>query len=344
MIYIFIYLVLALTSFVVRRNTEQRGVLFLACFSLFLFVGTREYVGCDFTGYLNRFENYQIYPPEVSLQTPEFGFLYLNRLIVEAGGTYMWVNIACAAIFFTCFYLYARNKTNPLGLLALFFPIIIVQLSMSGIRQATALAILLLAWNAFVAGNRVGYLLALGAAVSFHTSAIIFLPLVALIGRSVKLATVIPAALVTLPLAFLFMGERSDVYVERYVEGDIESFGAAFRLGLLAITALFFEVYIRRFRIVEGKMFQILRFGSLLILALIPAFFVSTLIVHRVGYYAATLQLYMLAAARRVNPRKSDDAIFAYMPFLAYLLYMLVWFATSRHADVCYTPYDSYMF
>ncbi|MEM0984864.1 MAG: EpsG family protein [Pseudomonadota bacterium] len=344
MTYIGIYLALALTSFVVRRRDEQRVVLLLACLLLFLFVGTREYVGCDFTGYLNRFESYSIYPPEVSLQTPEFGFLYLNRLVVDAGGTLMWVNIACAAIFFTCFYLFARNKTNPLGLLALFFPIIIVQLSMSGIRQATALAILLLAWDAFIARNRVGYLLALGAAASFHTSAVIFLPLVALIGRPVKLATLIPAALATLPIAYVFLGERSDVYVQRYVEGDVESFGAVFRLGLLVITAIFFEVYIRRFAVVERKMFQLLRFGSLLIFALIPAFFVSTLIVHRLGYYAATLQLYMLSSARRVNPNRSDDALFAYLPFAAYLLYMLVWFATSRHAELCYMPYDSYIF
>ncbi len=344
MIYIVIYLVLALASFVVRRRTEQRLVLLVACFSLFLFVGTREYIGCDFTGYLSRFQSYQLYSPELSFQTPEFGFLYLNQFIIGAGGSYMWVNVACAGIFFICFYLFARNKTNPLGLLTLFFPIIIVQLAMSGIRQATALAILLLAWNAFVAGDRARYLLALVAAASFHTSAIIFLPLVALIGRSVNLATLIPTALVTLPVAFLFMGERSDVYVERYVESDIESFGAVFRLGLLVITAIFFEVYIRRFRKAEKSMFQLLRFGSLLIFLLIPAFFVSTLIVHRVGYYAATLQLYMLSAARGVNQRKSDDAVFAFMPFVAYLLYMLVWFATSRHADLCYTPYDSYLF
>lgn len=346
-VYLGIYLILALSHAFVRSESMQRLLLLTGAVFLTVFVGTRDYVGCDFETYLWRFVGYSTYSFEnYGAHTSDIGFTILNYLVIWLGLDFVWMQMACAAIFFFCVTVFAFRRENPLGLLALLFPILVVQLAMSGIRQATAAAILLLAWNAFVDKRRIAVLGWVLLAGTFHSTAILFLPMVLLVGRRFSAWKLLLASIAVAPLALLFAGEQVDLYQKRYIEGDVQSFGAIFRLGLIVITAAFFEVYRSKFEKMYPNDYEIMRAFSIFSFGLIAVFFISTLVAHRLSYYVTPIQLLILMRLPMVM--KGDGHRFSSFvnsaPYLVYMTYIIVWFGTSKHADYCYIPYDSYIF
>lgn len=343
-LYIGIYVIFCLAYAFVRSEFAKKATFLIMMPAMILFAGTRDWVGCDFYGYLKRFERYQFYSFEEYGSNADFGFTLLNYFVSGLGLDYMWVNLFCALIFFVCLTLFALRRENPLGLLALFFPILIVQLAMSGIRQATATAILLLAWNAFVDGKRFRVLAWILIAGTFHSTAIIFLPMFFLVNRTFAAWKLLLASIVIAPLALLFAGEQVTVYQQRYIEGDVQSLGALFRLGLIVITVAMFEMYRTGFKEKYPEDYELMRAFSLFSIGLVVVFFVSTLVAHRLAYYVTPVQLLILMRLPIVVNERYRSALISSGPYLVYGLYMLVWFGTSRHADICYVPYDSYLF
>ncbi len=341
-LYLSIFALLAITG---RQESERFSKLLFTAWILFLivFVGTRQDVGCDFNGYLYRFQYYAYISVEQSLREPEFLFSLLNHAIQNLGLNYMWLNVAASIIVFAGFTAFASRFERPIHFLALAFPILIVQLSMSGIRQAMALSFLMLALNAFRDGKRVMTLIFILIGSQFHTSCIIFLPLIFLIGRMPSIWTLATATALAIPLLVYFGGERFEAYQQRYSEGDVESLGAMFRVALLVISAAIFQIYIDRYQKLYPRDFPLMRFFSIASLALIPIVFISSIAAHRIGFYIMPFHIIMLLRAPNVLQPERRDTILEMMPFVAYALYLFVWLSTSRHAKSCYIPYDSYL-
>lgn len=350
--YLGIYLIMALAHGFVRAEATQRFLLVCSTVFLTLFVGTREFVGCDFLTYVRRFETYSMYSFEsFGSGTSDIGFTILNYLVISLGLDFVWVQMACAGIFFYCVTVFAIRRENPIGMLALLFPILVIQLAMSGIRQATAAAILLLAWNAFVDRRQFSVLFWVILAATFHSTAILFLPMVLLVGRPFAAWKLLIASITVAPMALLFAGEQVDLYQKRYIEGDVQSFGAIFRLGLIVITAIFFEIYRERYKHKFPGDYELMRAFSVFSFGLIVVFFISTLVTHRLSYYVTPIQLLILMRLPEVmnsdggeGERITGGSFIHAAPYLVYLAYVIVWFGTSRHADYCYIPYNSYLF
>lgn len=342
-VYLGIYLLLVLTGSGKNAAGNRAALLFWTLF-LILFAGTREWIGCDFGGYLNRFENFEDRTFEQVMEKSERLFSLIMLAIVAADLDYMWLNVVVSLIIFACYYAFAVRFEKPVHFLALAFPILILQLSMSGIRQAAALAILLLALNAFRDNKRVAMVFWIVVASQFHTSAIIFMPLVLMVGRNPKLTTMIGATLAVAPVAIFLAGDRVETYDARYGGGEVESFGAVFRTALVAISAVFFEVYRKTYERLYPGDYPLMRIFSIMTFLVVVVLFVSSIAAHRLGFYMMPVHIIMLLRLPRVMSARSPDVLLAAMPFIAYGLYITVWFATSRHATVCYVPYNSYLF
>ena len=342
-IYLSIFALLALTG---RQKSEHFSKFLFAAWILFLilFVGTRQDVGCDFNGYLYRFQSYAYITLAQALREPEFLFSLLNFTVLNLGLDYMWLNVAAATIVFAGFTAFAVRFERPIHFLALAFPILIVQLSMSGIRQAIALSFLMLALNAFRDGNRILTFVFILIGSQFHTSCIIFLPLVFLIGRNPSIWTLAAATTVAIPLLVYFGGERFEAYQQRYSEGEVESLGAMFRGALLVVTAAIFQIYIDRYKSAYPRDFPLMQFFSIASFALIPVLFLSSIAAHRIGFYIMPFHIIMLLRAPGILQPNRRDTTLEMMPFVAYGLYLTVWLWTSRHAQICYIPYQSYLF
>ena len=327
-----------------RERSRSVGSFYFWLFFLLVFAGTREWTGCDFSGYLNRFEVYASKSIIDVLFEPEQLFSLLVLLLHEAGLDFMWLNVIASFVTLAGFFAFARRTENPTHFLALSFPILIVQLMMSGIRQAMALGVLLLALNAFRDGRRIYTLALVILASQFHSSAIVFAPLALIAGKDPSIKTLIAAAVIVAPVAVYLSAGRFETYQSRYVGTDVEAFGAVFRVALIAITAVFFELYRERYAQLYPHDFPLMRVFSILSFAVIATFAVSTLAAHRLGYYIFPVHILMLLRLPAVLQSDRYDPLLPLLPFIAYGGYVTVWFSLSRHARICYIPYDSYLF
>ena len=131
---------------------------------------------------------------------------------------YPYVNVIASAGFFLGLNALARRQPDRLGVLILAFPVLILNLAMSGIRQAIAVGIMCFAYNAFVDRRPVRYVLLVVFAAQFHHSALIFLALAPFAWGAVSRAKIVLAGLLALPGAYFLLTSGSfDVYAQRYV-------------------------------------------------------------------------------------------------------------------------------
>lgn len=343
MLYILIYILLVISK-LAAGSRARNAVFYIWIVVLLVFAGTREWTGCDFAGYLRRFETYNSVDFDTYRDSREIGFIALNYLIIRLGLGYMWVNLAASAIFLFGLCVFARRREDPLGYLALCFPILVVQLGMSGIRQAIAVGILFLAFNAFVDGKRIRFALFVVIATLSHASAMVVMPLLLAVGREPTVVRLVGATVLIAPVAMYLSGGAFDTYQSRYLEKDVEAFGAIFRVGLISITAIFFELNRRAYQTKYPEDFGLMRIFSIASFALVAILMISTLAAHRLGFFITPVQLLILARLPTAMQIRQKNKLLEGVPYLVYFAYISVWFGLSRHAQGCYVPYDSYLF
>ena len=73
-------------------------------------------------------------------------------------------------------------------------------------------------------------------------------------------------------------------------------------------------------------------------------FFISTLAAHRMNYYVMPVQLVMLSRLPRIMSDNRSNLALDVAPYVVYGMYIVVWMGLSRHASLCYDPYNSYLF
>lgn len=345
LVYLSIFFTLTFLGYVSRDNQARIALPFVLAF-LLVFMGTRYYVGCDFTGYLNRFVNPRFFEfTWDDMIEGEAGFNLLLNSIRDADMDYMWLNVFCSAIFLACTWIFCRAHRRPLLILAVLFPVVIIQLAMSGLRQAMALGFLMVATVHFMRGRPVwtGVMILVGS--TFHTSVIALFPIALLAGRKITSAKLIAAVVLLTPVAGWLLGSRLDVYVDRYVDeayGEMSSGGALIRYTLVVIPAIWF---LRNRKLVQEAfpgVYPLLQLFALIIFALAPVALLNTVALHRLTYYVMPVSLLMFVYTSLVTARQRTS-LRALLPAAVYGFYSISWFLTSRHASVCYIPYQTYM-
>lgn len=329
-----------------KRNAT--GWLGLVMIFLLIFMGTRYYVGCDFGSYLNRFNNISINSDIwKTLEMNEPGFEIIITGVRVLGFDYMWLNMVASAIILACYFFFLRTHFSPLMIIALMFPMIIVQLSMSGVRQGVAVAMLAAASVHFVRGQRIwtaGWIL-LGA--QFHTSLLVLLPMAVLAGQTVSTFRIAVAVAFLMPISTLLVGSRLDVYSDRYVDqiyGDMSSAGAVFRYGAAMVPFLIFPFVRKPLKASFPEKYELLKLFAIIGFSLSPLAIFSTIMLHRLNYYLLPFSIVTFVYISEVQFSKHQRIEWRLLPAATYLVYFVSWQMTSTHAEVCYGHYQSYLF
>lgn len=349
LVYVSVFLAITFASLLARTRNEQNTTLTIIGVFLLLFMGTRKDTGCDYSSYEARFlNNYYSLDYSAYLTQEEPGFHWLNVLVHNLGLDYMWLNILASLIIIICLIRFVRFSPSPLLLLALLFPILIVQLSMSGLRQAIAVAFLTQAMISFLHVERIKIALWILLAAQFHQSAYLFLPLALIAGRQFNWITAGASLAFLGPAAVLLMGERADVYAARYVEqiyGENASGGAVLRYALALLPCILFEANARRAQLTLPNHYPLMRITSIMVFALIPVALLSTVALHRMTYYIYPMAMFIFACMPLVMlNRRAFTRNSMFWPAGVLLVYMVGWFALSRHASYCYLPYESFLY
>ena len=344
--YVAVYAFLsALGLFVSRRDT---GLWLLAAvLGLVLFMGTRDHVGCDFGAYLLRYENIDpTVPVLAALSEPEPGFQLLIRLVVAAGLDFVWLNLLASALMMGMYFLFLRAHFNPLMILALLFPVVLLQLSMSGIRQGLATAALAVATVPFLKGQRLLTALWIVFGAQFHASVAAFLPIAFLAGRQVSSLRLALGVALLAPLAGTLIADRLEVYQDRYVaqiHGEITSAGAAFRYLLVLIPNVLFLIHHARLQAAFPKHHELMKLFAIIAFAMAPLLVLSSLALHRLTYYVMPISIVTFVYLSHVILPPAQQLWGRLLPVLIYAVYTISWQALSAHAAACFLPYRSYL-
>ena len=345
LVYLGTYTGLALSALGLPR---QAAIFFFLISSVFLvwFMGFRYETGCDYHAYLLRWITFS---PPTSLsqvfQGEEAGFALLVWSVKAIGLDYTWLNVAASIILVFCYVKFASaHRFAPL-VLALLFPVIIVQLGMSGIRQALAGGFLMLAFNAFIRRQKLWTAIWVLIGMQFHASVVMFLPLALLAGRDVSMERLAVSLAVLGPVASLLLANRFDTNHERYIEqvhGAIISGGAVIRYALVALPVPFFFLYQKKLKAFFPEVYPLLKLMSLLIISLSPLVFISSIALHRINFYIMPGSILLCVYVGALISEKYIKG--HWITVIAYGSYSFFWFLLSRHAELCYVPYENTWF
>lgn len=342
LVYLGIYSCLAISAVGNYRRPHTVFFLFAAIF-LVWFMGFRYETGCDYSGYLHRWIYFN---PPISLaqllEVEEAGFAFLMGSIKASGWDYTWLNVAASAILVFCYIRFASAHAFAPLILALLFPVIIIQLGMSGIRQALAGGFLMLAFNAFSKRQKLWTAIWILIGMQFHTSVVMFLPIAFLAGREVNTVRLVAAMVILGPVAALLLEGRAETYESRYLDGDVTSGGAIIRYMLIFLPVPFFILYRRKVQRAFPDVFPLLKLGTIAIISLAPLIVLSSIALHRLNYYVMPLSVLLCVYVAAVMSKRPSQA--QWLPVIAYGTYSFFWFLSSRHAQSCYVPYENTWF
>jgi len=279
---------------------------------------------------------------EHALTISEPGYVLLNWIALEAGWGIWFPNLVCATIFTVGLLTFCRQQPNPWLAVAVAIPYFVVVVGMGYTRQSAALGFELLALSYYTRGSFVKMGLSAVLAVTFHTSALVVLPILGLALARRGVGTFLLVGALAVVLGFAFSG-RVQGLVSVYTSGVIVSSGAVPRLLMNVIPALLFLSFPRRltFSEAERRLWSI--FSILCLLSILVLFYVSSsVVVDRLGLYLIPLQIVVWSRLPSAFATGSRQSMFMMGLILFYSVTVeVVWltFGTWGHA---WLPYRNY--
>lgn len=346
MFYVGILLILFLIRFVCSRNPAflNLSYYFVLTF-LFLFSAFRYEVGCDWGSYYLQFlaggQHYTNQTGNV-LEQEALWWILLDYVRVSEL-PFPTVNVVSSAAFFLGVHVLARRQPDKLGFLVLLFPILIINMPMSAIRQGAAIGFLCIALCSFIDRRPIWFVLWVLLGAGFHASALSFLLLLPLTKGEYSQRNLMLSGFLIIPAAILLgSGASYKIAVDRYVETGIDAAGAAFRVGLLALSGLYFFLVLRRpWAETYPRELGIVSLGAIGMLAIIFIVPVSTVIGDRLSYYLIPIQVMFLSRMPYL-PLKKLIYTHSALPYVVLTVVFLTWINLSWHFQVCYVPYQTW--
>lgn len=337
---------LFLLRFAAAHQAKLRVQLYLIVLSgLFLFSAFRYRVGCDWSGYFFQFVAAETFDWSSFSATQEpiwWGILTLMQMFELP---YPVANVISSAVFFIGVHVLAKRQPDPLGFLVLMFPILIINMPMSGIRQGAAIGMMCIAFCAFIDRRPLRFAFWVAVAMGFHSSAVVFFLLVPVASGRYSLDRLVLAALLAVVAAgFLATTSAAELATQRYIGTGVDAAGASFRLGILGLTAVYFYFFIRKQWLHNWPQdYPLASIGAIAMLCTLVVLPVSTVIGDRFGYYLIPIQAMIFARLPWFTFR-SGSALHKSAPYLGLLLMFTVWTQFSSLFSQCYLPYQSWIF
>lgn len=307
---------------------------------LFLFTALRNKVGCDWGNYQRTFYfNWEMTIGE-ALTRGEPVFWLVVYMLHDLGLQYHWLNIVTTAVFFFGLFKFSKKQNDPLGFLILAFPILIVNMPMSGIRQAAAIGVIMLAYCAYLENRPFRFVALVAIAAGFHISAITFFTLApfSFFQKRKKLGLAVALVLCTPVAVLVSSSDAAELANERYVGTGIEAFGAIYRVGLVVATGFLFFYVRKAWRDRFPQDYSLALIGSIAMIALAALLPISSVVADRFAYYLIPLQLMTLTRLPLFFNKGLTKLTFA-APYVVLGTVFIVWISYSYLFSVCYLPY-----
>lgn len=298
---------------------------------LFLLIGFKGKVGCDYLGYYYRYLGF--HPVESLMKTTGEYSWYLIEYFTYIFNLDYHTYTICTAVIGLGFLFLAQKKIRYIGFLVIIYQMIIVQLGLSGMRQFIAVCILTYAISIYLFGNQkstLKFLLLTVFAATFHISALTILFVLPFVFKLKKSQIFLIIIFCLVGLSSNVLSEASNKYDTRYLQGVRVSAGAWYRFSITCVI-LFFAMKKASKELYYLCLFIIV-FGILLGV-------VNSIGLHRFNYYFLPIATLLLIK----NYKEGNVSnIRMRMVYALSVFYFLFWFTFSRYNE-CFIPYNTFL-
>ncbi len=308
-------------------------------FVLVLMIGWRHEVGGDWAAYIS---NMELTVPQ-GFSDPGFSLLYwLGR--TTGGGIYL-VNLICAALFSWGLLDFCRTQPRPWLALTIAVPYLVIVVAMGYTRQSVGIGLSLLGIVALGRGNVFRCLFWVGLAVAFHKSAIIMVPIAAVVNTKNRVFTMIVIGVLAVVFYYFFVQEAINHLVRHYFGDKYQSSGAVFRIAMNAAPAVLFLMYRKRFRFqLTREQLTIWTWVALSALLLVVALYVSpsSTAIDRIALYWIPLQLFALSHLPNILGRRNGkNVVWVCVVVALSVMVLFVWLFFAPYSTF-WLPYQFY--
>ncbi|GLK69702.1 EpsG family protein [Hansschlegelia plantiphila] len=344
MIYNLIFFSSALANVFTSNQRHARHALYIAIILfLFVFVGFRWHVGCDWGSYRNHAESFGPLPFSEAFAGSEQAYWLLVIALNRLGFEYPAINVVTSAVFFLGVHSIARRQPDPLLYITLLFPLLVTGIPMSATRQALAMGILCFAFNAFQDRSAVRFVGWVVLAALFHQSAIAFICLAPILVATSLQGKIALGVLLAAPAAyFLLTSNAAQSYTDLYVGTIHDAAGGPARVAIVAMTGSAFLLFLRkRWRYFSPHDYELALYFSIIMIMAAPLVLYSSVIGDRFGYYTM-LVAYIIQSKAYLMYRGSERIFVFSLPLIVSGAALLGWTQLSSIFTMCWTPYQTW--
>jgi len=327
-----------------RKHIQGGTLLTVGVAAMAIMIGMRFEVGADWVAYSRMYFATGYWDLWTTLSSSDPGYMLLNWLAQRAGLGLWAANLVSAIIFMFGLSRFARRQPNPWLTMVVAVPYLIIVVAMGYTRQAVAIGVILAGITSLYDRQsivRFGFYILVAA--TFHKTAIIMLPLVALAITHNRTVIIGISILLGAALFYFFLNPRLDLLVENYVTTEYDSEGAAVRVAMSALPAVIFLLFQNRFSLneFEKKLWRNVSLAALAALAMLVTMESST-VVDRLALYAIPLQLVVFSRIPYVFSTDVSGRTWLILLVIAYsAAVQFVWLSYASHARE-WIPYRVY--
>ncbi|PSJ41733.1 EpsG family protein [Allosphingosinicella deserti] len=326
-----------------KRATERAGVLLgFAAIIIALMVGFRYKVGGDWGNYLAIYEDVSYLRFWDALRSGDPSYMALNWIAYQLDIGIWFVNIICAALFTWGFVQFARAQYNPWLAFVVAVPYLVIVVAMGYTRQGVAIGMIMLGLAGLEKHSILRFVFWVLVAATFHKSAIVVLPLIALATARNRLLIGGLVLFTAIIFYYVFVSASIDTLMSAYVEEGMESQGAAIRVAMNLPPAIVYLLFSKRFEFsaMQSKVWRNISLAALAMLAMLVLTSASTA-VDRIALYLIPLQVAILARMPHAFGREKRNGalVLGIIAYSAAVQFVWLNFAANAYYWVPYQVY-----
>lgn len=327
-----------------RLTASSRAiVVFVAALMLITIIGLRDHVGADWSGYANILHDNEPKSLWELLTAREPGFGLISWISIQFGWGVYGLDTMCAVIFVAGLVAFLLRQPNFWLALTFSVPVLIIQLGMSGIRQAAAIGVLFFALNAFCERRLVRFLFLVFLAFTLHQTAIVFAVLAMFIHGRVRLLPALAAGAFVLGVS-LFLFKDADFYRNTYVLQDQGgAAGAVPRIAFNVLAAILFWRFRKEWAAQYPSDYRLFAILAVAVAVVSPFVGFAQVAVDRLEYYLIPFQIAVIARIPEFLSQRFRTPFVA-LSCAGYAGALAVWMTFSWIAQLAWMPYRTVLF
>lgn len=321
-----------------RGEARGRSVAWMSVIiSLIFVVGLRDKVGGDWWPYQEHFYVVSRLPIVEVVAFGDPGYYILNWLFGRIGGDIYLVNLACGTFLIAGMSRFLSKQPYPWLGLSIAIPYLIIVVGMGYTRQSAALGFAMLGLVSFEERKIRYFVIFIIIGALFHKSAVILLPIAALVTTQNKIWTWIWMAILSSLTVYFLLFESFDNLWTNYISNKMESEGGLIRVLMNIVPAIGFLGLRKQLQLSsqQQKLWSFMSFAALISIVFIP--FASTA-VDRLALYLIPLQLLFFSRLPLLFSSVSSRGLSVLGTISLFASVQFVWLNFATHA-YAWIPY-----